>query len=86
MKGERAIMEKLISEINPDGQRGVIEGPTDFRTRDNHYELNCGMCGKRLFVDGETVDRVRLATEEGLDNPLCCTDCEEEYDDLFYEG
>lgn len=79
-------MEELISELDFDEQRGVIEGATDFRTRENQYELNCGMCGRRLFVDEETLDSVSQATQAGLDSPLACTDCEEEYDDLFYEG
>ena len=77
-------MTKL--RISPEGEQVNITGPTTFKTAENQRELRCGMCGDLYFVDEETFCRVTRAIMEGLDNPFKCGDCEDEYDDLAYEG
>ena len=44
------------------------------------------MCGDVYFVNSETLEGVNTAVRAGLDNPFRCVDCEEEYDELAYEG
>ena len=79
-------MSKLRSEISSEEEHVNITGPTTFKTAENQQELRCGMCGDIYFVDEETFRRVNRTAVEGLDNPFKCSDCEEEYDDLSYEG
>ena len=78
-------MTTLRSYIDPD-QQGALVGPTSFKTERNEYEVHCGMCGRITYVDEETFRRMSEAIQAGLDNPFCCEVCEEEYDDLCYEG
>ena len=50
------------------------------------HEVRCGMCGKTVCVDEETFQFASEAIEAGLDNPFKCQVCQEEYDELAYEG
>jgi hypothetical protein len=77
-------MTTLRSYIDPDQQSTT--GPTSFMTKRNEHEVRCGMCGRATYVDEETFRFVSEAIESGLDNPFRCEVCEEEYDDLAYEG
>lgn len=79
-------MSNLRSALNPEEKQGAVTGPTEYRIGGNQFELSCGMCGNVYFVDQSTADRVREAVEQGLDNPFRCEDCEEEYDEMAYEG
>jgi hypothetical protein len=79
-------MERLRTKLNAEEQLGLVTGPTDYMTGQNRYMLNCGGCGRHLFVDEEIFTRINTVIQAGLDNPFCCVDCEEEYDELFYEG
>jgi hypothetical protein len=78
-------MSNLRAALNPEEQ-GVFIGPTPYRTGVNKVELSCGMCGDLYFVEQSTADRVRKAIRQGLDNPFRCTVCEEEYDEMVYDG
>ena len=55
-------------------------------TDDNQHEVRCGMCAKELYVDDEGYRLYMEAINSGLDNPFRCEVCNEEYDDLAYEG
>src|ERR1043165_1847043 len=63
-----------------------IAGLTPYKTGSNRFELRCGMCGKIYYADEQTFDRINTATRAGLDNPFMCDACEEEHDELAYEG
>ena len=76
----------LRSELNPEERPGLQEGPTSYKTPSNIFEERCGMCGVTRFVDEATLRAICAASEVGLDNPLRCADCEEEYDAPAYEG
>ena len=76
----------LRSEQNPEERLGLQKGPTSYKTPVNIYQERCGMCGVIQFVDEATLRGICAASEARLDNPFRCTDCEEEYDELFYEG
>lgn len=76
-------MSGLGTTMNDEAPCFPLESPTNHRTWLNHYAAYCGMCGRLLFVDQETLQRVNYATQSGLDNPLHCEDCERVYDDLF---
>jgi hypothetical protein len=65
---------------------GAAAGPTKYPTGANTREVRCGMCGDLYHVDASTFDQINAAVQQGLDNPFRCQDCEEEYDDLAYEG
>ena len=55
-------------------------------TDKHQHEVRCGMCAKELYVDDEGYRLYMEAINSGLDNPFRCEVCNEEYDDLAYEG
>ena len=55
-------------------------------TDDNQHEVRCGMCARELYVDEAAYRYYSEALTSGLDNPFRCEVCNEEYDDLAYEG
>lgn len=55
-------------------------------TEAKQHEVRCGMCAKELYVDDEGYRLYMEAINSGLDNPFRCEVCNEEYDDLAYEG
>ena len=55
-------------------------------TDEKQHEVRCGMCAKELYVDDEGYRLYMEAITSGLDNPFLCDICNEEYDDLVYEG
>ena len=55
-------------------------------TDEHQHEVRCGMCAKELYVDDEGYRLYTDALISGLDNPFRCEICNEEYDDLAYEG
>jgi hypothetical protein len=59
---------------------------TSIMTDNNQHEVRCGMCAKELYVDDEGYRLYMEAINSGLDNPFRCEVCNEEYDDLAYEG
>ena len=59
---------------------------TAIMTDTNHHEVRCGMCSRELYVDDGGYRLYMEALNSGLDNPFLCTICDEEYDDLAYEG
>jgi len=59
---------------------------TTIMTDDRQHEVRCGMCAKELYVDDEGYRLYMEAINSGLDNPFRCEVCNEEYDDLAYEG
>ena len=78
-------MQRVRSEFDAD--KAEIHLPTAYRTVENRYELNCGMCGSKMFVDEVTKQRVEQAVEEGLeDNPFLCAECEAEYNDEMFSS
>ena len=64
----------------------VAQGPTVFKTERNDHEVRCGLCGRMIYVAGETFDFVSDAIRAGLDDPFRCEVCKDEYDDLVYDG
>lgn len=78
-------MERLKETLNPEEQQGAIEGPTTYKTATNKYELHCGVCGGLYFVDEATLGEVSAAMDaDPSENPFCCDDCEEEYEEDEY--
>jgi hypothetical protein len=55
-------------------------------TDEQQHEVRCGMCARELYVDDEGYRLYMEAINSGLDNPFRCEVCNEEYDDLAYEG
>ena len=76
----------LRSEQNPEERPDPKDGPTRYKTFVNGFAARCGMCGDQYFVNESLHAAIITAAREGLDNPFKCADCEEEYDDLAYEG
>ena len=76
-----------MTMLAPRQQQHVMPyGPTAFKTERNQHEVQCGMCGTIIYIDGETLSFVEDAIKSGLDDPFRCERCKEEYDDLAYEG
>jgi len=74
----------LRSHIDQNQQSATI--PTSIMTDHNQHEVRCGMCARELYVDDETYRLYVKTISSGLDNPFRCEVCNEEYDDLAYEG
>jgi len=64
---------------------GVIAAQSNM-TDENQHEVRCGMCARELYVDEEGYRLYMESINSGLDNPFRCEVCNEEYDDLAYEG
>lgn len=79
-------MSELRRELNDEAPPFPAEAHTNQRAWENQHARYCGMCGRLLYVDQDTLQRISYATQSGLDNPLRCERCGEEYDDLAYEG
>ncbi|HKZ80041.1 MAG TPA: hypothetical protein VJ124_17340 [Pyrinomonadaceae bacterium] len=78
-------MTTAQTHIEPD-KHIAFQGPTSFKTERNQHEVHCGMCGKITYVEEEIFTFLSDAIKAGLDNPFRCEVCQEEYDDLAYEG
>lgn len=74
----------LRSHIDQNQQTTFV--PTAIMTDKNRHEVRCGMCARELYVDDETYRLYVQTISSGLDNPFRCEICDEEYDDLAYEG
>ena len=77
-------MSTVHSHLNQD-QPSVVAARS-IMTDDHQHEVRCGMCAKELYVDDEGYRLYMDAINSGLDNPFRCEVCNEEYDDLAYEG
>ena len=77
-------MSTVHSSIDQNQQGRVAA--TSIMTDNNPHEVRCGMCAKELYVDDEGYRLYMEAINSGLDNPFRCEVCNEEYDDLAYEG
>jgi hypothetical protein len=75
---------RLRSAQNPEEQLDLVEGPTRYRRGANQSELVCGFCGDTFFVDDVTFHQAMSAMEEGIDDPFCCEECEEDYEDVSH--
>jgi hypothetical protein len=75
---------KLRSTLNPEEQSNPIVGPTKYRIGPNQSELVCGFCNGVYYVDDLTFKQAMIAMEEGTENPFCCDDCAQEYDELSH--
>lgn len=77
-------MTTLRTNIDPEQQ--TLTGPTSFMTERNEHEVRCGICARPVYVDEEAYITGSDEVEAGLGNPFRCEVCEEEYDDLAYQG
>lgn len=59
---------------------------TTIMTEEKQHEVRCGVCARELYVDDDEYNYYTEALISGLDNPFRCEVCNEEYDDLVYEG
>ncbi|HSK70403.1 MAG TPA: hypothetical protein VK892_01820 [Pyrinomonadaceae bacterium] len=75
---------RLKEEISADLNESYV-GITDFKTGQNQYEINCGVCNKMFYADAETLESINRAVEQGLDNPFLCEECQREYEELAFE-
>jgi len=75
---------RLRSTLNPEEQPDLVVEATRYRMGPNQQELVCGFCNERYFVDDVTFERAMTAMEKGIDNPFCCDECEQEYEELSH--
>lgn len=74
-----------IQEIASDPFENYV-GMTDYRTAQNQYEVHCVDCYKAFYVDKETIDEIERLIVAGLDNPVRCTECRQNFEALAYES
>lgn len=77
-------MTHLRSQLNPEEQSYLIEGPTAYRCGPNQLPLTCDVCGGTFYVDEGTFSRVASTIVETLDNTFRCEECEVEFDELSH--
>jgi hypothetical protein len=77
-------MSTLHSYTEPG--KPLLIAPSPTMTDEQQHEVRCGMCARELYVDDEGYRLYMEAIDSGLDNPFRCEVCNEEYDDLVYEG
>ena len=77
-------MSTVRAYTNQNQQSPILAG--SLMTDAKQHEVRCGMCAKELYVDDEGYRLYMEAINSGLDNPFRCEVCNEEYDDLAYEG
>lgn len=75
---------KLRSALNPEEQTDLIQGPTQYRVGPNQSELICSVCGGSFYVDEVVFHQAMTAMEEGLENPFCCDECTEDYENVAH--
>lgn len=72
----------MRSELNPEEQPGLVDGPTTFPKGPNRFALKCAECGGSYFVDEVIYRQAVKAVAEGQENSFTCEDCQTEYDEL----
>lgn len=77
-------MSTVQSYIDQNQQQ--LNSASAIMTDEQQHEVRCGMCARELYVDDEGYRLYMEAINSGLDNPFRCEVCNEEYDDLAYEG
>jgi hypothetical protein len=78
------VMSTVGSYVNQN-QPGLLTAGS-IMTDETQHEVRCGMCARELYVDEDGYRLYMEAINSGLDNPFRCEVCNEEYDDLVYEG
>ena len=73
-----------IEEVASDPFENYV-GMTDYRTEQNRHEVPCVDCYKTFYVDNETIDEIERLIVAGLDNPVRCIECKQNFDALAYE-
>lgn len=76
----------LRSYIDQNQTMPLLPAASAVMTDETQHEVRCGMCSRELYVDDEGYRLYCEAINSGLDNPFKCEVCNEEYDDLAYEG
>jgi hypothetical protein len=79
-------MSELRKELSGEARCLTVEVETHHRIWETQYARYCGLCGRILYADQDTLGRIDYATQSGLDSPLRCERCGEEYDDPVSEG
>lgn len=74
----------LRSELNPEEQTDLVDGPTEYPRGPNQFELDCGVCGEPYFVDEVIYGQAVKAMELGDDNPFNCENCLMEVEELSH--
>lgn len=59
--------------------------PTSYRTEDNVHELDCGVCGRLMYVDKQTFEDFKRKFQHDPDNQFVCMDCDRDYEERAYE-
>ena len=77
-------MSTVRSHIDQNQPGPVVS--TSLMTDENQHEVRCGICATEIYVDDEGYRLYMEALNSGLDNPFRCEVCNDEYDDLVYEG
>ena len=60
--------------------------PSLRRTAENAYEVICGVCGDKYFVDKAQAKHIEEAIEANAENTFVCEACENEYEELSHPG
>ena len=74
----------LRSSLNPEEQTNRVVEPTKYKKGPNRFELICGLCGGRYYVNEVVFRQAMSAMEMGIENPFSCDDCEAEKEDFAH--
>jgi hypothetical protein len=77
---QTSLKEEIDADLNENNT-----GITDYKTKRNQFEINCGGCFKTFYADKETFESLNRTIEQALDNPFLCYECQQAYEESAVE-
>jgi hypothetical protein len=68
-----------------DADREPTNLASQYRSATDRVEMQCGVCGRPLYVGQDTKREIERAIEHDLGNPLICGECERNRYSLYFE-
>lgn len=68
-----------------DGDRVSENEAKSVRSDIYRFEIPCSVCGRSLYVDKETKQKLERESRQDLDNKFTCAECEQDYDRVAFE-
>lgn len=57
---------------------------SEYKSLQHRNEISCAECGRHLFVDDVTLERLESGAEEGFEDGFLCVDCSDNTEEAFY--
>jgi len=64
------LREEFDADVN--AERPAV---SDVKTSSHHFEINCDVCNRSLFVDDATRERMEQKISKGFEEKIVCSNC-----------